>query len=57
MFLLDIALNLSEWVLRAMPKSWQKVVEPDSTLGVAIGLLLMLVLFAMVIALVIWLRT
>jgi hypothetical protein len=57
MFLLDIALNLSEWVLRAMPKSWQKVVEPDSSLGIAIGFLLMLVLFAMLIAFVIWLRT
>lgn len=52
MFLLDLAINLSEWVLRAMPKRWQRVVEPDSTLGVAMGLLLALALIAMIVALV-----
>jgi hypothetical protein len=51
-FLLDLAIHLSEWVLRAMPKRWQRVLEPDSTLGVAIGLLLALAVIAMIVAIV-----
>ena len=50
MFLIDLAAHLSEWVLQAMPKRWQSVVEPDSTLGVALGFLLALVGLGCVVA-------
>ena len=56
MFLFDLAANISEWVLRAMPKRWQRVVEPDSTLGVAMGFLLALALIATIVALVAYFR-
>lgn len=56
MFLIDLAAYLSEWVLRAMPKRWQRVAEPDSSLGVALGFLLALVGIGCVVALVAFLR-
>ncbi len=57
MFLIDLAACLSEWVLRAMPKRWQRVVEPDSPLGVALGFLLALVGLGCVVALLAFLRS
>ena len=57
MFLIDLAAYLSEWVLRTMPKRWQRVVEPDSPLGVALGFLLALVGLGCVVALLAFIRS
>jgi hypothetical protein len=54
MFLIDLAATLSEWVLRLAPKRWQRAIEPDSVLGVAMGFMVALALIAAVVAAVIF---
>ncbi len=54
MFLIDLAAILSEWVLRLAPKRWQRAIEPDSVLGVAMGFMVALALIAAVVAAVIF---
>ena len=54
MFLIDLAAILSEWVLRLAPKRWQRAIEPDSVLGVAIGFMVALAFIAAVVAAVIF---
>lgn len=57
MFLVDLAVNLSELVLRAAPKRWQRAVEADSALGVAIGFLLAFAGIAAFVAIVAYVRS
>ena len=56
MFLIDLAAILSEWVLRLAPKRWQRAIEPDSVLGVAMGFMVALAVIAAVVAAVVLLR-
>jgi hypothetical protein len=54
MFLIDLAVILSEWVLRLAPKRWQRAIEPDSVLGIAMGFMVALALIAAVVVTVIF---
>lgn len=57
MFLIEICANLAEFVLRLAPKSWQRLVEPDSVLGVALGLVIAFVGIWGIVAVIYWARS
>lgn len=56
-FLFDICVLLAEFVLRLAPKKWQRAVEPDSAVGLALGLVIVFAALWALVAVLNWARS